>query len=100
MNEKEKTLAIIKESEKKFEKCEKQLRKTTKMMLEVKQSLDYCKTTLKRIINEEINQGNIHKNCKHYNNEKDYCHNYLLSKYTDLAFEVSKNNKCIGDDKK
>ena len=57
-----------------------------------------------RFLNEEKNQGNVHKDCKWYNEEKDYCSNYMMGVYTGLAFEVSRHNKCIKelikDDKK
>ena len=51
-------------------------------------------------MNEEENEGNIHKDCKYYDSEKDYCRNYMMGSYTGLAFEVSRHKKCIDDMRK
>ena len=93
----EKALVILKESKNAFDECSKQLSETGKAFLECKRALDSANTYLKRVLNEEENEGNIHKECKYYNSEKDYCRNYMMGRYTGLAFEVSRHKKCIDD---
>ena len=96
-SDKEKALLIMEESQKAFNKLEKQFKILKEAMLDLRRTFEDTKIMLKRVSNEEINQCNIHKGCDHYNCEKDFCSNYLLSKYTSLAFEVSRHNQCIKD---
>ena len=96
----EKALVILKESKNAFDECSKQLRETEKAFRECEQALKCAETYLKRVLNEEENEGNIHKDCKYYNSEKDYCGNYMMGCYTGLAFEVSRHKKCIDDMRK
>ena len=100
LSEKEKALIILEESKNAFNECQKQLNETGKALLECKRALDSANTYLKRVLNEEENEGNIHKDCKYYNSEKDYCRNYMMGRYTGLAFEVSRHKKCIDDIRK
>ena len=93
----EKALVMLKESENAFDECRKQVKETEKAFREFGQALKSANTLLKRVLNEEENGGNIHKDCQYYNSEKDYCSNYMLGRYTGLAFEVSRHKKCIGD---
>lgn len=97
MSDKEKALLIMEESQKAFNKFEKQFKKLSEAMLDLRRTFEDAKIMLKRVSNEEINQCNIHKDCDYYNCEKDFCSNYLLGKYTALAFEVSRHNQCIKD---
>ena len=96
----EKALIILKESKNAFNECSKQLRETEKAFRESEQALESANTYLKKVLNEEENGGNIHKDCKYYNSEEDYCSNYMMGIYTGLAFEVSRHNKCIDDMRK
>ena len=97
VSEKEKALIILEESAKAYDECSKQLRETEKAFRECEQALKCAEIYLKRVLNEEENKGNIHKDCKYYNSEKDYCRNYMMGCYTGLAFEVSRHKKCIDD---
>ena len=97
LSDKEKALLILKESQKKFEEAEEQFKELTKAILGLKIALEHSERLLKRIINEESNQGNIHRECEYYNDEKDFCSNYLVGKYMGLAFEVSRHKHCIKD---
>ena len=97
---KEKALLILEESKNAFNECQKQLNETGKAFLECKRALDSASTYLKRVLNEEENEGNIHKDCNHYDSEKDYCRAYIMGNYTELAFEVSRHKKCIDDMRK
>ena len=96
----EKALVILKESKNAFDECSKQLMETEKAFRECEQALKSANTYLKRVLNEEENGGNIHKDCKYYNSEMDYCINYMMGIYTGLAFEVSRHKKCIDDMRK
>ena len=96
----EKALVILKESKNAFDECSKQLRETEKAFRECEQALKFANIHLKRVLNEEENEGNIHKDCKYYDSEKDYCRNYMIGCYTGLAFEVSRHKKCIDDMRK
>ena len=96
----EKALVILKESKNAFDECSKQLRETEKAFQECEQALKSANTYLKKVLNEEANGGNIHKDCKYYNSEKDYCSNYMMGIYAGLAFEVSRHKKCIDDMRK
>ena len=97
LSEKEKALIILEESKNAFNECQKQLNETAKAFIECKRAFDSANTYLKRVLNEEENEGNIHKDCKYYDSEKDYCRYYMLGRYTVLAFEVSRHKKCIDD---
>ena len=97
VSRKEKALIILEESTKAYDECSKQLRETEKAFRECEQALASANTYLKRVLNEEENDGNIHKDCEYYNSEKDYCRNYMMGCYTGLAFEVSRHKKCIDD---
>ena len=99
-SEKEKALIILEESKNAFNECQKQLRGIEKAFGECKKTFEYANTLMKRILNEEENEGNIHKDCKYYDSEKDYCRTYMMGNYTGLAFEVSRHKKCIGDMRK
>ena len=100
VSRKEKALIILEESTKAYDECSKQLRETEKAFRECEQALKCAETYLKRVLNEEENKGNIHKDCKYYISEKDYCRNYMMGRYTGLAFEVSRHKKCIDDMRK
>ena len=100
LSEKEKALIILEESKNAFNECQKQLNETAEAFLGCKRALKFANTYLKRILNEEDNDGNIHKDCQHYDSEKDYCRNYIMGSYTELAFEVSRHKKCIDDMRK
>ena len=100
LTRKEKALVILKESTNAFDECSKQLRETEKAFRECEQALKSANTYLKKVLNEEENGGNIHKDCQYYNSEKDYCSNYMMGCYTGLAFEVSRHKKCIDDMRK
>ena len=100
ISEKEKALIILEESVKAYDECSKQLMETKKAFRECGQALASANTYLKRVLNEEDNDGNIHKDCQYYNSEKDYCGNYMMGRYTGLAFEVSRHKKCIDDMRK
>ena len=119
LSEKEKASIILEESTNDFNECQKQLNETGKAFLECKRALNsantylkmvlnvaidvvdkyikFTNTYLKMVLNEEDNDGNIHKDCKYYDSEKDYCRNYMMGRYTGLAFEVSRHKKCIDD---
>ena len=100
LSRKEKALLILEESRNAFNECQKQLRETEKAFRECEQALKSANTYLKKVLNEEENGGNIHKDCKYYISEKDYCRKYMMSNYTGLAFEVSRHKKCIDDMRK
>ena len=100
LSRKEKALLILEESRYTFDECSKQLRETEKAFRECQKAFEYANTLMKKILNEEENGGNIHKDCQYYNSEKDYCSNYMMGIYTGLAFEVSRHKKCIDDMRK
>ena len=100
VSRKEKALLILEESTNAFNECQKQLRETEQAFRECKKAFEYANTLMKRILNEEENKGNIHKDCKYYISEKDYCRKYMMGCYTGLAFEVSRHKKCIDDMRK
>ena len=100
VSEKEKALIILEESAKVYDEYNKQLKETMKAFMKCNKALKCAETYLKRVLNEEENKGNIHKDCKYYNSEKDYCSNYMMGNYTDLAFEVSRHKECIDDMRK
>ena len=97
----EKALVILKENKNAFDECSKQLKETAKAFRECEQALKNLPIlNLKRVLNEEENGWNIHKDCKYYNSEKDYCRKYMMRHYAGLAFEVSRHKKCIDDMRK
>ena len=100
LSDKEKALLILEKSRNAFDKCNKQLRETEQSFRDCQKAFEYANTQMKRILNEEANEGNIHKDCKYYNSEHDFCNNYMMGVYTGLAFEVSKHKKCIDDMRK
>ena len=100
LSSKEKALIILEESTKAYDECNKQLKETMKAFMKCNKALKCAETYLKRVLNEEENEGNIHKDCKYYISEKDYCRKYMMSNYTGLAFEVSRHKKCIDDMRK
>lgn len=44
-----------------------------------------------------LGKENPHVDCEYYNIDSDSCYNYIMGKYTGLAFDVSRHNKCIED---
>lgn len=93
--EKEKALYILAEAENQFKECSKQLSDLTKAFDDCTKALKYANINLNRTLNEEENKGNIHKKCEWYNEKNDSCRNYMMGKYTGLAFEVSRHKDCI-----
>ena len=73
LSEKEKALIILEESTNAFNECQKQLNETGKAFLECKRALNSANTYLKMVLN------------------------YIMGRYTGLAFEVSRHKKCIDD---
>ena len=100
LSRKEKALIILEESKKSYDECNKQLKETMNEFMRCSKALKCAETYLKRVLNEEENEVNIHKDCKYYNSENDYCRNYMMGRYTGLAFEVSRHKKCIDDMRK
>ena len=97
LSDKEKALLILKKSSEEFNNCAKAVRELNYKMEDLRKAFETTGRMLKRCLNEEENGGNIHKECEWYNPEKDYCSNYMMGKYTGLAFNVSKNKECIKD---
>ena len=97
LSDKEKALLILKTSQKEFQKCAKEVRELNYKMEDLRKAVETANRMLKRCLNEDENGGNIHKDCEWYNPNKDFCSNYMMGKYTGLAFNVSKNKKCIKD---
>lgn len=97
LSDREKALLILEKAKNAFDECGKQIRETQTAFMELTSAVETANNYLKRVLNEEENNGNIHKKCKYYNLEKDYCSNYMMGKYTGLAFEVSRWDKCIKD---
>lgn len=95
LTDKEKALLILEKSSEEFNKCAKEVRELNYKMEDLKKAFETARRMLKRCLNEEKNGGNIHKNCEWYNPVKDYCRNYMMG--TELAFEVSRHDKCIKD---
>lgn len=96
----EKALIIYKESRNAFEELNNQIRELQQAFNECTKAMKTASTYLQRALNEEENGGNIHKDCRYYNSEMDYCSNYMMGRYTGLAFEVSRHKKCIDDMRK
>ena len=86
---------ILEKSQEKFLELSTTVMQLREEMLTLNDTMESTTTLIKRYLNEEKNGCNIHKQCKYYNADKDYCSNYLMGKYTGLAFEVSRHNKCI-----
>jgi len=98
LTDKEKALLILEKAKNAFNECGKQVRETqTAFRGELTSAVETANDNLKRVLNEEENNGNIHKDCRWYNPNKDSCSNYMMGKYTGLAFEVSRHDKCIKD---
>lgn len=97
LSDKEKALLILEKSSEEFNKCAKEVRELNYKMEDLRKAFENARRMLKRCLNEEENGGNIHKECEWYKPEKDYCSNYMMGKYTGLAFEVSRHDKCIKD---
>ena len=93
LTDKEKALLILEKASEEFTKCTTEIRKLHALNCAFENASDM----LKRCLNEEENGGNIHKDCRWYNPDKDFCSNYMMGKYTGLAFEVSRHDKCIKD---
>ena len=97
MSEKDKAVYILKNSKNKFDELSKSVRKLSEEVEELRIAIEYSSTLLRRVLNEEAIGDNVHKDCEYYNSEKDYCSNYMMGRYTGLAFEVSRHDKCIDD---
>lgn len=97
LSDKEKALLILEKASEEFTKCTTEIRKLQESLYALNCAFENASDMLKRCLNEEENNGNIHKECEYYNSEKDYCSNYMMGKYTGLAFEVSRHDKCIKD---
>ena len=97
LSDNEKALLILETSQKEFQKCAKEVRELNYKMEDLRKAFETANRMLKRCLNEEENEGNIHKDCEWYNPNKDSCSNYMMGKYTGLAFNVSKNKECIKD---
>jgi len=97
LSDKEKALLILEKASEEFTKCTTEIRKLQESLYALNCAFENASDMLKRCLNEEENGGNIHKECEYYNSEKDYCSNYMMGKYTGLAFEVSRHDKCIKD---
>ena len=92
----EKARIILKESRETFNEMNKRFRDMETAFRDAQKSFEYVERLLKRVLNEEANGGNIHKDCEWYNQEKDYCSNYVMG-YPGLGFEASRHKKCIKD---
>ena len=97
LTDKEKALLILEKASEEFTKCTTEIRKLQESLYALNCAFENASGMLKRCLNEEENEGNIHKDCRCYNPDKDYCSNYMMGKYTGLAFEVSRHDKCIKD---
>ena len=97
LSDNEKALLILETSQKEFQKCAKEVRELNYKMEDLRKAFETASRMLKRCLNEEENGDNIHKDCEWYNPNKDSCSNYMMGKYTGLAFNVSKNKECIKD---
>ena len=97
LSDKEKALLILEKASDEFTKCTTEIRKLQESLYALNSTFENTSDMLKRCLNEEENEGNIHKDCEYYNPKNDYCGNYMMGKYTGLAFEVSRHNKCIKD---
>ena len=97
LSDNEKALLILETSQKEFQKCAKEVRELNYKMEDLRKAFETASRMLKRCLNEEENEGNIHKDCRCYNPDKDFCSNYMMGKYAGLAFEVSRHDKCIKD---
>lgn len=97
LSDKEKALLILEKASEEFTKCTTEIRKLQESLYALNCAFENTSDMLKRCLNEEENEGNIHKNCEWYDPDKDFCSNYIMGKYTGLAFEVSRHDKCIKD---
>jgi len=96
LSDKEKAQIIFETSRETFKEMGNQFRDMATAFHDAQKSFEHAERLLKRVLNEEANGGNIHKDCEWYNHEKDYCGDYLMG-YPGLAFEVSRHKKCIKD---
>ena len=97
LSDREKAEIIFKQSSDEFEKLAKEFWEVYDAFTNLQSTFKCAATLMKRSLNEEKNNGNIHKDCKYYNQEKDYCSSYMMGVYTGLAFEVSRHKTCIKD---
>ena len=97
LSDKEKALLILEKAKNAFNECGKQLRETQTAFMKLTSAVETANDNLKRVLNEEENNGNIHKDCEYYHQERDFCGNYLMGQYSSLAFEVSRHKSCIKD---
>lgn len=97
MNDKDKALLIMEKSYDEFKECKEEIKKLHQRLLRLNIAFENANALLKRCLNEEENEGNIHKECEYYYAEKDYCSNNMMGEYCGLAFEVSRHPKCIKD---
>ena len=97
LSDKEKALLILEKASEEFTNCTTEIRKLQESLYDLNCAFENASDMLKRCLNEEENGGNIHKDCEYYNSEKDFCSNYMMGRYTGLAFEVSRHDKCIKD---
>ena len=97
LSDKEKALLILEKASEEFTKCTTEIRKLQESLYGLNCAFENASDMLKRCLNEEENGGNIHKDCEYYNSERDFCGNYMMGRYTGLAFEVSRHDKCIKD---
>lgn len=95
LSDMEKLELILKTSQEKFSELSTNVMQMQKEMRTLQDTMESTTTLIKRYLNEEKNGCNIHKQCEYYNEDGDYCSNYLMGRYTGLAFEVSRHDKCI-----
>lgn len=97
LSDKEKALLILEKANECFTECAGEIRKLNDSLYSLTKAFEETRDMLKRCLNEEQNNGNVHKDCEYYDLDGDYCGNYLMGRYTGLAFEVSRWDKCIED---
>ena len=95
LSEREKALIILKQCSERLDECSKQMRELRDEFYSLQEQFTCASRKMKRVLNEEENNGNIHKNCKWYREDSDSCYNYMMA--TGLAFEVSRHKTCIDD---
>ena len=97
LSDKEKALLILEKASEEFTKCTTEIRKLQESLYTLNCAFENASDMLKRCLNEEEYNGNVHKDCEYYDPEKDVCINYMMGRYTGLAFEVSRHDRCIKD---
>lgn len=97
ISDKDKALIILKEAEKELELCTKAANDLYSKINDLNNAFQSTSRMLKRSLNEEELGKNVHSDCEYYNQETDTCYNFLMGKYSGLAFEVSRYDKCIED---